>query len=72
MNSMKRETVIFEIRKTINMIPGGPATPFKFRNHYRCPNDQTKWKDEWSCACDDRCPTCNAEIEPYFSERINA
>jgi hypothetical protein len=24
-----------------------------------------KWTDEWSCTCNDRCPKCRAEIEPY-------
>lgn len=28
------------------------------------------WDDEWSCACNDRCPVCNAEIEPSDSEEI--
>lgn len=26
-----------------------------------------EWRDEWSCICDDRCPNCNHEIEPYAS-----
>ena len=25
------------------------------------------WDDTWSCACNDRCPECNAEIEPARS-----
>jgi hypothetical protein len=41
-----------------------------FENHYECPNDGTCWVDVWSCACNDRCPTCNAEIEPFESEQI--
>jgi transcription initiation factor IIE alpha subunit len=47
-----------------------PDEPIRFRNHYRCPNDATEWSDEWSCQCNDKCPTCNAEIEPYESEDI--
>jgi len=43
-----------------------------FRNYYRCPYDGKAWRDEWSCACNDRCPTCRAEIEPYKSEEIDA
>jgi hypothetical protein len=23
----------------------------------------TTWTDEWSCACDDECPVCGADIE---------
>jgi len=39
----------------------------QFINYYRCPNDGKKWVDVWSCCCNDRCPTCRAEIEPYKS-----
>lgn len=36
-------------------------------NYYRCECGE-EWTDEWSCACDDRCPTCNTSISPYASE----
>lgn len=36
-------------------------------NHYRCPCG-SEWEDEWDCMCNDRCPNCNKEIEPYESE----
>ena len=36
----------------------------RFHNFYRCGCGE-EWEDYWSCACDDRCPRCNAEIEPY-------
>ncbi len=40
----------------------------RFRNFYvHC--DQ-EWQDEWDSMCNDRCPVCNAEIEPYKSEEI--
>jgi hypothetical protein len=68
---MNRDTVNFEIKKTVSMVPGKPGESYKFRNHYHCPNDRTKWIDEWSCACNDKCPVCHAEIEPYLSEEIN-
>ena len=42
----------------------------KYRNHYRCPNDGEEWQDEWDSMCNDRCPKCNAEIQPYKSEEI--
>jgi hypothetical protein len=38
-----------------------------FVNYYRCPVDNTHWADSWSCACNDKCPTCGREIEPYKS-----
>jgi len=28
------------------------------------------WEDEWDCACNDRCPSCNKEIEPYYCEEV--
>jgi hypothetical protein len=58
------------IEKIITIIPAEPQAPFRFRNYYECPNDRTKWHDEWTCMCNDRCPTCDREIEPYFSEDI--
>ena len=48
-----------------------PTTPTTwFRNHYECPVCGTIWTDEWDCQCNDRCPKCNAEIEPYDSVEI--
>jgi hypothetical protein len=36
-----------------------------YTNHYyHC---GVEWTDDWSCMCDDRCPVCNAEIEPFYS-----
>ena len=40
-----------------------------FRKHYTCPCG-TDWYDEWDCLCNDRCPSCNAEIEPDDYEAI--
>lgn len=41
-------------------------------NHYEhedCPvQPGVSWQDQWSCMCNDRCPACNAEIEPHHSE----
>ena len=42
-----------------------------FRNYYCCPYDRATWRDDWCCACNDRCPICRAEIEPYHSEEID-
>lgn len=36
-----------------------------FSKSYRCEACGVGWTDEWSCACNDRCPECDAEIEPY-------
>jgi hypothetical protein len=45
---------------------GGETT---FLNRYRCPCGH-KWADVWSCACNDKCPNCNREIEPYQSTEV--
>ena len=39
-----------------------------FINHYT--HCGTEWEDVWSSKCNDRCPVCNAEIEPYASDDI--
>ena len=35
-----------------------------FEKHYICSECGTKWSDEWSCECNDRCPNCSCETEP--------
>ncbi len=34
-----------------------------FTNYYR--HCGVEWQDTWSCACNDECPKCGGEIEPY-------
>jgi hypothetical protein len=34
-------------------------------NHYFCSYCQLEWQDEWDCGCNEKCPDCNKEIEPY-------
>jgi len=48
-----------------------PDEPIRYRNHYKCSECGTEWEDEWSCTCNDRCPECDAEIEPYKSEDLD-
>lgn len=43
-------------------------TKLSFRNFYHCPHCDIEWEDKWLCACNDSCPQCNREIEPYDSE----
>lgn len=40
--------------------------PNAFHNFYRC-DCGAEWEDWWSCACNDHCPKCHREIEPYES-----
>lgn len=41
-----------------------------FNNFYHCPVCDEKWEDEWDSTCNDHCPGCDAEIEPYHSDRV--
>lgn len=41
--------------------------PATFTNYYLCPCGH-EWNDQWDCACDDKCPVCNKEIEPFLSD----
>lgn len=36
-------------------------------NHYLCVCGE-HWEDRHDCCCNDRCPRCNTEIEPYISD----
>jgi hypothetical protein len=42
-----------------------------YLNHYRHDDCDVEWTDEWSCMCNDRCPECRYEIEPYDSEDLS-
>jgi hypothetical protein len=44
--------------------------PLNMVNHYTCGCGCT-WIDRWSCACNDRCPNCNAEVEPDESHEAD-
>ncbi|WGS85140.1 hypothetical protein [Methylomonas sp. UP202] len=46
------------------------ASTVRYLNQYRCPYCQTEWQDGWDCGCNDRCPDCNKEIQPYESAWI--
>ena len=43
--------------------------PHQYTNYYvHC---GVQWWDEWSCWCNDECPECGGEIEPYASWENN-
>lgn len=58
------------------------GNPCVWENHYRCPvceeeipdddptTDASDWVSEWSCQCNENCPHCGTEVEPYHSEWI--
>lgn len=41
----------------------------RFVNYYRCPCG-CEWSDESASTNNDRCPSCDDEIEPYESEDV--
>jgi hypothetical protein len=41
-----------------------------FRNKYYHQECGASWEDEHSCTCNDKCPGCNAEIEPTESDDL--
>jgi hypothetical protein len=41
-----------------------------FRNYYYHVECSADWTDDWDCACNDDCPSCGAEIEPYMSVEL--
>jgi hypothetical protein len=69
-NDSSSQVTRFEILKRIDIMPTQARRGFLFRNYYCCPNDQTTWNDDWSCMCNDKCPICGTEVEPYESEDI--
>lgn len=46
-----------------------PAPEMRYLNHYRCECGQ-EWNDQWDSMCNDRCPECGKEIEPYHSDEL--
>jgi predicted nucleic acid-binding Zn-ribbon protein len=42
-----------------------------YRNHYECDRCGNEWEDEWSCTCDDDCPSCGARhMSPHDSDEL--
>ena len=50
--------------------PEPTVTVTQFKNEYRCEPCGEEWDDIWCCACNDKCPRCNAEIEPFDSHAM--
>jgi hypothetical protein len=40
----------------------------RFRNHYYCDACDCAWEDCWCTTSNDRCPSCDVEVEPFTSE----
>lgn len=43
-----------------------PPEDHRMTNYYECECGKA-WEDVWSCACDDDCPSCGANISPHDS-----
>lgn len=41
-----------------------------FLNQYRCERCGEEWENEDAVKCNDRCPRCRAETEPFASEEL--
>ena len=42
-----------------------------YRNYYTCARCGTDWTDEWSCTCEDDCPSCGARhMTPQTSDDL--
>jgi len=57
-------------RELKNIIDSEEVEVNEFRMFYK--HCDTEWDMEWSCTCNDRCPVCNHEIEPYEFMLIEA
>jgi hypothetical protein len=44
--------------------------PNHYRNYYKCSKCGSRWEGNSPYMNNDRCPHCNTEIEPYYSEEI--
>jgi hypothetical protein len=42
-----------------------------YEKRHKCPRCATEWMDEWSCICNDRCPSCHLESSPVSSRNLS-
>jgi hypothetical protein len=60
------ETELIDSTIGSDLPEGGRFIGVMFTNHYAC-SCGASWDDEWTCACDDECPGCGADISPEDS-----
>ena len=46
-------------------------TETKVVNTYHCEACNATWEDVHTCACDDKCPTCNRSISPERTDNLH-
>jgi len=66
------ESVVSDGSKAVPQDVAEEQEETRFRMRYVCPQDGTRWMMEWFCPCNDRCPTCDEEIEPFKVEDITS
>jgi len=63
------------LQERANEVASEEEEPHRFRNFYvhkDCPKQPgVRWDSTWSCMCNERCPACDAEIEPESSEDLD-
>lgn len=70
MQSQIRREVLLELMGELyqwleEKLGAEPEEEPRCTNHYLCQKDSTRWDARWSCQANDRCPTCDAVVEPY-------
>lgn len=50
-------------------LPTESLRVYEYENKYR--HCESEWSDTWTSMCNDRCPECDSEIEPYESITLN-
>jgi rubrerythrin len=46
--------------------------PCFYLNKYECTDCGIEWEDQWSCGCDDECPSCGRDLSPVESIDVTA
>jgi len=69
MEDLPYETYCLDEEAYRRVVENDRSSRTVYRNRYRCPCGE-EWEDEWECMCNDRCPRCNLEIEPFESHEI--
>jgi hypothetical protein len=65
------DTAQKEIGEVIEKIDASMFIIVHYENYYACANCGEHWVDVRDCMCNDKCPDCNKEIEPYFSKELS-
>lgn len=47
---------------------GNQEGDLTYINSYWCEDCDILWEDVWECMCNDKCPMCDIETEPFNSD----